>query len=84
MKSSNEPAFATSAKLSQDEDILQVGMSKRFYAACAAMQGILANGDMMKRIVLVSKNKQVNSNSTVILTSYQFADELLKQEYEEQ
>ena len=45
------------------------GMSKRFYAACAAMQGMLAN-------------QSVNQipDEIVIKTAYKIADELLKQE----
>lgn len=46
------------------------GMSKRFYAACAAMQGLLANPDVRRE----------TSMSLIILESYQLADELLKQE----
>ena len=42
-KLGQEPAFATSAQL-EGEPIYQAGMSKRFYAACAAMQGMLAAG----------------------------------------
>lgn len=49
------------------------GMSKRFYAACAAMQGILANPvpDLVKM-----------SNSIIAEFAYRVADELLKQENE--
>lgn len=46
------------------------GISKRFYAACAAMQGLLANPDVRREA----------SMSLIILESYQLADELLKQE----
>ena len=45
------------------------GISKRFYAACAAMQGILS-ADYSQNI----------SNETLIKQSYMLADELLKQE----
>ncbi len=44
------------------------GMSKRFYAACAAMQA------------LVSINNQSTTIEEDIKLSYKFADELLKQE----
>jgi hypothetical protein len=47
----------------------QRGMSKRFYAACAAMQGIAANPEL----------KHYNIES-LTRTAYGFADELLKQE----
>lgn len=49
------------------------GMSKRFYAACIAMQGLLAN----------EKTTFVNGNvvsSTVVKKAYELSEELLKQE----
>ena len=56
------------------------GMSKRFYAACAAMQGILAN---------YSNERMVNGGyipiteyKEIIEQSYGIADELLTQENE--
>ena len=45
------------------------GMSKRFYAACAAMQGMLANQSVTHI-----------PDEIVIKTAYKLADELLKQE----
>jgi len=49
------------------------GMTKRFYAACAAMQGILAfSGRVM--------GKDDKDCKTVIKLAYEFADELVKQE----
>lgn len=49
----------------------QHGMSKRFYAACAAMQGLYSNPAMANRAV-----------EEVIASAYAAADELLKQENE--
>ena len=63
-----EPAFATSADLG-GEAIYQEGMSKRFYAACAAMQGLLSN----------SQNLEIQ-NTEVVNKAYAIADELLKRE----
>ena len=64
-----EPAFAKSAYVSGTAiDPPQNGMSKRFYAACAAMQGMLANSNTQGGII------------DIVKTSYEFADELLKQE----
>jgi len=83
MKLGNEPAFATSAKLSQDEDILQVGMSKRFYAACAAMQGILANDKLIKGVSDSAKKKNIDIEVGLTMFAYGIADELLDREYEE-
>ena len=58
---------------------LHNGMSKRFYAACAAMQGLLSNSVGIKAI---SDNVDTQEEffSEVIKSSYDFADELLKQE----
>jgi hypothetical protein len=54
-------------------------MSKRFYAACAAMQGILANSAALTGAAksVFSDNEKVE---VIIKQSYKFADELLKQE----
>jgi len=52
--------------------VYQEGMSKRFYAACAAMQGMLANSVLIPRLDIEYKIK----------LSYKYADELLKQEHE--
>ena len=54
---------------------LEHGISKRFYAACAAMQGILAN----PKVELLGKDV---ITITLIKSSYKLADELLKQEAE--
>lgn len=51
----------------------QLGMSKRFYAACAILSGIVANANPN-----VLKMDKVDA----ISTSYSYADELLKQENE--
>ena len=52
--------------------IVQDGMSKRFYASCAAMQGILAG-------IKTSKNIAPDAER-IIKDAYILADELLKQE----
>ena len=52
------------------------GMSKRFYAACAAMQGILASpGNEPKSEETLSEYYR-----KLVKASYMLADELLKQE----
>lgn len=48
----------------------QEGMSKRFYAACFAMQGLLSKYTL----------KEPSDQDTLIRMSYELADELLKQE----
>lgn len=49
------------------------GMSKRFYAACAAMQGILANANIVN-------GKTSNTTYDYVCLAFECADELLKQE----
>lgn len=53
-------------------DISYQGASKRFYAACAAMQGILANSQFMTDCKCSPKE--------IIEYCYEVADELLRQE----
>ena len=86
-KLGQEPAFATSAALSANEDIYQSGMSKRFYAACAAMQGLLVNYKISIGIPNVNQNSMEDSLKRekqvikdIITKSYELADELLKRE----
>ena len=67
-----EPAFAKSAYVSGTSiDPPQDGMTKRFYAACAAMQGLIAGCD-------------VNANGFdaewTAKSAFNMADWLLKQE----
>lgn len=65
-KTGKEPAFPL---MTQQQ--FTWGMSKRFYAACAAMQGYIAgvrgSGDGINTVELIR-------------SSYEMADELLKQE----
>ena len=71
-KLGQEPAFACTYELKisgQNKTCYHDGMSKRFYAACAAMQGNLAN-----------PNSAFTSIQDCIQTSFMHADELLKQE----
>lgn len=64
-----------------------MGMSKRFYAACAAMQGILTNVNQSFGTPNVNDEsmqdaieRQKRLNSNIAKRCYEFADELLKQE----
>ena len=52
--------------------VLFNGMSKRFYAACAAMQGIISGIETSDLIGPDAKH--------IVLDAYEIADELLKQE----
>ena len=69
-KLGQEPAFATSALLSGSEDVYQSGMSKRFYAACCAMQGLSG----------MSMYKGDIDNEWITKTAFNMADKLLQQE----
>jgi len=72
-----DPAFPTI--WIEDENKVYPGMSRRFYAACAAMQGLqaaLANPGALNN-TKQSKSEIVN---TLVTVAYQFADELIKQE----
>ena len=76
-KLGQEPAFPNeSTMFCQPPDCY--GMSKRFYAACCAMQGILANEVIMN--VIGESNEQ--PQTLAVRMAYSFADELLKQESE--
>ena len=71
-KLGQEPAFSCTYEMKisgQNKLCYHNGMSKRFYAACAAMQGMLANG-----------TENIYEKELTIKLAYQYADELLKQE----
>ena len=76
-KLGQEPAFATQHVVADANDpAFKLGksvISKRFYAACAAMQGICAD-----------PNVKLDENGCVAVAkmAYGVADELLKQEKE--
>lgn len=70
-KLGQEPAFPLPMEVIDRMPTLNInplGISKRFYAACAAMQGILAG------------NVDIPVPNYVAELSYKFADEILKQE----
>ena len=69
-KLGQEPAFPETYM----DGSMSSGMSKRFYAACAAMQGMLGNRNSDMVYPQISK---------LVIMSYEFADELLKQETHE-
>lgn len=70
-KLGQEPAFPNGMEVNNG-----YGMSKRFYAACAAMQGILSNEETAKiRIDTVDEGIY-----KTVSFAYKLADELLKQE----
>ena len=72
-KLGQEPAFSYTYEmkiLGQNKLYYHEGMSKRFYAACAAMQGIAAMHSTRTDI----------DNEWICKTAFNMADELLKQE----
>ena len=80
-KLGQDPAFALAA-FGSGEVIYEPGMSKRFYAACMAMQGLLA-GKYYNTLVNSPTNNIEDGFPepiTIIRDAYVFADELLTQE----
>lgn len=70
-KLGQEPAFPLPPEHNDNSMIpndYDSGMSKRFYAACAAMQGLLSNTYISVRYDIIAEE------------SFEYADELLKQE----
>jgi len=73
-KLGQEPAYPNPFEMWKETGEIIGGMSKRFYAACAAMQGFISMG-------CVNPNGLNNPNyDNIIGESYKFADQLLKQE----
>ena len=56
---------------------LQPGMTKRFYAACFVIQGMLANESLMK---MYARKKPTGSQTVIVKDVYDIVDELIKQE----
>jgi len=56
------------------------GISKRFYAACAAMQGLLSNHVVVKEGAEIVEGNDREFFEVIIAKSFQAADEILKQE----
>lgn len=87
-KLGHEPAFASSYDVHTGFDSLGnkeftrenfIGMSKRFYAACEAMKGILST---QLGVYFIGQELNVGYKKKLIENAYQLADELLKQENE--
>lgn len=85
-----EPAFPNDVKNDQEETMLREGllkhgMSKRFYAACAAMNGIISNSNLRDCLLSDSKSLFLNPDKIspegyLVKNAYKYADELLEQE----
>jgi hypothetical protein len=76
-KLGQEPAFPSNEEVWDGYELqrrnYKVGMNRRFYAACFAMQGLISG--------MPSDNAAIWKKQ-VIERAYTLADELLKQEYE--
>jgi len=62
----------------KDIDIIEKGMSKRFYAACMAMQGLIQS-KVFPSSYITGYDLVINE---VTSTAFKYADEMLKQEGE--
>ena len=79
-KLGQEPAFSCTYEMKisgQNKLCYHDGMSKRFYAACAAMQGMLAHST---RYHCRKEDESLTWKQGMIKEAYELADELLKQE----
>lgn len=89
-KLGQEPAYPVEVNLHNVEEqfsqngphtVMCHGMSKRFYAACVAMQGLLSNPNTAGQIKLSAVDVDAKTaNAIVCRTAYEIAEELLKQE----
>lgn len=62
------------------QECTSIGMSKRFYAACALMQGMLANIKFLEANSIAANQQSKKYDEFLVYTAYSLADELLKQE----
>jgi hypothetical protein len=74
-KLGQEPAYPFTFPENEPTE-LNVGISKRFYAACAAMQGILANESLRTAILADERNGHPDLSGI----AFEYADELLNKE----
>ena len=86
-KLGQEPAFGFEYSTFEGTPLMQtrtfhhpMGMSKRFYAACAAMQGMLANSTYCSHLALDEKNGEKSMAVAIAKDAFELADELLRQE----
>jgi hypothetical protein len=83
-KLGSEPAFSGLSQMNSSGYISEenVGMSKRFYAACAAMQGMLANNEMLILAAKKATLAKMDWMEIVAEHSFEMADQLLKADIE--
>lgn len=86
-KLGQEQAFPMEQHDGNDLYDIHHGMSKRFYAACAVLQGIVSgiysNKEMFHTIEYSAEKNKLNVSEFLVRESYIAADELLKQENEQ-
>ena len=78
-KLEQDPAFPVTEYSDNHGGASANGMSKRFYAACAAMQGLLPS---TVRLSLdgTLENDYAERNKSVVEAAYRLADEIIRQE----
>lgn len=79
-KLGSEPAFPPTREMQELAPACEgyhVGMSKRFYAACMAMQGLLSNQTFMSQM---ASDYKEDLDRHIVENVYEIVDELLKQE----
>ena len=83
-KLGQEPAFATSALLSREEDIFVPGINQRLYIATFVMQALLSRSGFYWQGNDTRENLSGLLPGEAAKLSLQYADALLKQEKEEE
>ena len=80
-KQGSEPAFPNDNTMDCQPPYCY-GMSKRFYAACTAMQGILSNSSLMESLskIYPTWKDAPKMKTHLINLAYEYTDELLKHE----
>lgn len=82
-KLGQEPAFSRAAFANEyGIDKPEGGMSKRFYAACAAMQGLIANPNIARPNPDSNIGTLEDQYKDFSKICYEYADALLRQENE--
>lgn len=61
-------------------DFNPMGMNKRFYAACAAMQAMLSNMTLIEIMTKKADLLEAHWSETLVSNAYILSDALLKQE----
>ena len=81
-KIANKAAFARPLGINGNDEysISQTGMSQRFYAAVAIIQGIISDNDNLLRMSKEALISNISVEKFIATSAYKLADELLTQE----